>query len=316
MKRFSKILLILLMAFMFIPNVYAVDLNERNQSNNYGVSKNIEINSSNKAAIMNTPFVERTDLYVYDFADLLTDEEEQYIRAGARTLETETNFEIVIYIISDQNIYNKETELQEAANFYDYNDFGINNGKHYDGVMLVINKLNNGSVSDGGYFNVLAFGEAQFFFDDTRIDRMVMNMETDFWRGKYETTCSEFLSLVRENYQKGKWENDGSWYLDEYGVLMQKRSIPYLFIIIISFGMSGIIVGYLVKRNKMVKKAYNATQYLDVNDRAFSRRDDLFRNSRTTSIKIPKNNGGSGGSRGGSVGSSGRGFTSGGGSRR
>ena len=88
-------------------------------------------------------------------------------------------------------------------------------------------------------------------------------------------------------------------------------------ILCISLGISGILTAVFVSKNKMVKRAYNATQYIDVNNRSIARREDTFRTSRTTSYVIPKStSSGGGGHRGSFSGSSGRSASRGGGRRR
>ena len=318
----KKLLVLLVSCFLFIPNVYAVhiEVRERTGHNNFGVNKSIDMNNVNKSDLKSTPYVVNPKLNVYDFGNLLTESEELYIRSQAKTLEARTNWSVVIYTISDEYAYEHERETLMGKNFYDFNDFGINNGKYYNGVILVMNKLPNGDPSTKGYYDVIAIGEAQYYFDDARFNRMLDGMETEFWSGKYQDASLDFLEYVGDFYSAGKFESDGSWYLDENGFIKYRPSVPYIFIFAIAIGASALVTSYYVKKNKMVKKAYNATQYIDVNDRAFSRRQDDFKYSRTSSYRITSSSssGGSGGGRisGSFGGSSGRGGSSGGGRRR
>ena len=64
----------------------------------------------------------------------------------------------------------------------------------------------------------------------------------------------------------------------------------------------------LVNKNKMIKRATKAAEYMDKKSVNYSVKNDRFITSRTTSYTVSSSSGG--GSRGGS---SGRGFSSGGG---
>lgn len=315
-----KIILLIFITFLFVPNVDAYTLLSRNESNNYGVKKDIKITSSNKSAILRTPYVSDAFNYVYDFADLLTDEEENTIKQYAETFKKETNFDVVFYIINDSNAYQLENEGDIAQDFYDYNDFGLNTDAYYSGIMIVMNKLNTGYVYKDGYFELLSFGNAQFYYDSDRLASMQYQLENYFWSGNYQGTCIEFLDLAKAWYDKGSWNTDDSYYLDNDGMLRQKFKLPFLPIFGISLLISIIVCSIFVGKNKMVKKAQNASQYVDNNDCIFTRRDDVFKTSRTSSYTVSSSSGSSGGggsrSRSSSRGSSGRGSSRSGGSRR
>ena len=70
----------------------------------------------------------------------------------------------------------------------------------------------------------------------------------------------------------------------------------------------------LMEKNKMIKKATQATAYLDQNSIEYTRKEDRFITTHTSSTYIPRNTGGSGG--GSSIHSSHSGVSHGGGGRR
>ena len=310
MKKFL-IALICFISFVPIVNASNIELRERNGSNNFGINKkNVRMNSDIKKDILNTPYVVNPNLNVYDFGDLLSAEDELYVRSAAKTLSASTNWAVVFYIISDSAVYSRETESKVATDFYLYNDFGMNNGKYYDGVVIVMNKLRTGSVDEYGYFDIIPIGNANNYLDYDRVQNILDQMETEFWSGNYRGACEEAVSYLSYYHEKGEWENDGSWVLDENGLIRYVPSIPSFLLFLVSFGISAIVCAIFIKRNKMVRKAFNATSYIDVNDRAFSRRQDIFKHSKTTSYTVNYNSGGRSGGR------SGGGYSGGGGRRR
>ena len=317
MRKFSVLLLSLIISLFPVLQVNAsnYELLERNESNNYGVKKNIKVTNARLQYILDAPYVSNSKNHVYDFADLLTDQEEEQIKELAADLKSELNTEIVIYIISDQSAYNYEKEDDMAQDFYDYNDFGMDIDEQYSGVLLLINKLNNGSVYSGGYMNCHAYGNAQLILNSSRLSNMVTKLEGNMWSGKYYATAVQFLNLVEDYYEQGSWDQSGDYYLDEDGMLQVKKKLPVVEAFIISGVITFIVILILVKKNKMVKKAENASGYLDKNDSRIEVSNDNFIRQTHHSYVVSSSSGGGGGG-GSSRGSSGRGSSRGGGSRR
>ena len=279
----------------------------------------IKITENNIQAIKNTPYVANVNRIVYDLGDVFTEDEENSLMALGRTLRVNIGMDVVIYTMNNPGAYSSESEDYLAMDFYDYNDFGVAYGKQYDGVMLVINKLDDSYYPHNLYYNIISFGNAQFYYGDTRADNMLDYLETRFDNDMYYDASKEFLNQVRMKYEAGKFAGSEEFYLDDTGRLVRRIEAPFFMFLLVSCGISGIITAIFVAKNKMVKKASNATQYIDVNDKSFSRRDDIFRTSRTSSYVIPKSTGGSSGggsSRGSFRGSSGRSASRGSGRRR
>ena len=106
--------------------------------------------------------------------------------------------------------------------------------------------------------------------------------------------------------------------LDDNGFLVYSPKFhpPILIAIIISLVATLIIIGIQVSKNKMVKQATFAHDYIDRNSILYTRKADVFYNSRTTSYTTSSSSGGySGGGGGGSRGGSSGGGHSGGGRR-
>lgn len=308
MKKLNYILILIVSLILFVPNAYAVETIERTSSNNWGVNKDIKITDDNLDDIKSTPYVKSPDLHIYDFGNLLTDDEESRLASFAKALEIELGFDVVVYLISDDEAYDYETELDLAANFFDYNDFGIED-EYYDGILLIINKPsprfdNNYPI----YFTLRSFGEAQFYFNESRADTVLDNVESYFYSYNFATGIEEFYESARSMYRRGSWDVDDEYYLDETGTLIKRRHFPFLTITGISALITALVVLVYVKKNKMVMKAHNASNYINLDDVSFTRRDDIFRNSRTTHVRIntSSSSGGDGRSTGSYRGSSGR----------
>lgn len=275
---------------------------ERNENNNYGVNKHWNITSSNKSNIMNTPYVDASEK-VYDYADILTAEEETRVYNYINEFIEETNMDMVFVSIDMPYTYDSKNEVF-AADFYDYNDFGID-FEHYSGILLLRN-----DYEEDRYFNIYTFGEAQLYFTYERLENILDNIYNDFVSKDYLDGIYTFTTMSSSYYEKGIPYAYKNKYIDENGFIKQKYTIPYF----ICFGASGIItlivMLILIKKNKMVKKATKATEYLDGNSINYSVTNDQFVNTTTTSYVMSSSSSGGGGS---SRGSSGGGHSSGGG---
>ena len=98
MKKYLKILLIISIYFIGINNCYAYPKTfDRNELKNYGVNKKWTINENNKKNVLNTPAVDANDK-IYDFAEVLTDEEEQILKEKINNFIKETKMDMVIVI--------------------------------------------------------------------------------------------------------------------------------------------------------------------------------------------------------------------------
>lgn len=317
MKKFRLYLVFILMLFIGINNIKAEDelpilgdtnnevkTLERLESNNYGVNKKFEVNSSNKNTILNTPYVDAS-LKVYDFASILTEDEEKEIYNYSMEFKEKTGMEL-IYLTIDMEYTNDSKNEDFAANFYDYNDFGIDL-EHYDGILL----LRNNYALDK-YYDMYTFGSAQLYFNQSRYDDILDSIYYDLTNDNYLEGFRYFKDKCLNYYNVGKPSKYKNSYIDEMGMIRNRFSVPYLLAFIISFIVTLFVVIINVRKNKMIKKATEATVYVDKKSINYTEKVDQFINSRTTSYTVSS----SSGSRGGSssyVGSSGGGHSSGGG---
>lgn len=261
-----------------------------------------------------------TSLKVYDYADLLTDDEEFLLRQQAQLFVEEYDMDLIILTTS----YNEGLGTQGyAQDFYDYNGFGV--GNTHDGILFLIDRTY-------GYNDtwMVTTGHAILVYDDSRIDSILDDIYYSKDRGYYamfETfikSSSDYAKLGIAPSNENMYIDENGNYLPKYDIdlddFSEKREFPLLPSLIISFAVSTIIVVILLLRNKMIKKETRAAAYLDQSTINFTRKEDRFITTHTTRTYSPRNTSSSssgGGSRGGSSisrGSSGR--SHGGGGRR
>ena len=152
MKKIKYLVLLLLI----LPFTCSASTNtkDRNEQNNLGVNKHWNINEKNRQNVLNTKYVDAGEK-IYDYSDILTEEEEKEIKEKIDKYIEHTNMDMVFVSVNLPYTLDKENE-DFAADFYDYNDFGIN-FESYSGVLLLRN-----TYEQDPYYNVYMFGEAQW----------------------------------------------------------------------------------------------------------------------------------------------------------
>ena len=302
-----KIILFIFSFLLLITPLKATELGhnsdgyERNESNNYGVNKKWKINDSNIDNVKRTPYVNAKEK-IFDFADILSSDDEKNINELINGFIKETGLDFVF--VSIDMPYSSDSENDEYAyDFYDYNDFGINN-ENYGGIIIVRNK----NESDP-YYVASLFGEAQLYCNETRLDYLLDDIYDSFKNGDYKAGVSLFIHRFISYYNEGYDEN--KYYIDENGSLKEKYSLPYLTSLISGGFVSLLSVLGLVKKNKTVTKASNANDYLVKSSIEYLDKKDNFISTITTHHVISTSSSGGGGSHSG-FGSSGGGHISGG----
>lgn len=302
----KKILLTIIMFLVLLTPIYAEERGSnsdgyvRNETNNYGVSKNISVNSNNMNDVLKTPYVDSSKK-IYDFANILTNEEEYELKSLIDNIIKTTGLDFV-FVSVDMYYYDDDENEKYAQDFYDYNDFGLNNDKN-GGIVLYRNVY-----SSNPYYVSVYTGEAQLYCNEKCSDYILDEIYDNFHSGSYKNGIIQFINLFNTYYNKG-YDKD-KYYIDENGSLVEKKSLNFIPSIISGalatiFGMFG-----LVKKNKMVKKASNANDYLVKSSVEYINKSDVMVSTITTHHRISSDSG-SGGSHSG-FGSSGVGHISGG----
>lgn len=307
MKNKLKIFFIFILFFTNTINCSASTKTfDRESLPNYGVNKDWEITSSNKQKILDTPAVTASEK-VYDYADILTDEEEKILKEKIDDFIENTKMDMVIVIPTFP--YNNDSENEDyAANFYDYNDFGMINEKN-SGVLF----LRNANPSDP-YYNIYSFGDGQLYYDYERIENVLDLVYNDISSKNYLSGFLSFITEMTEYYNLGPSKKLDDYKVDKNGYLYKPYKIPFFETVGASLLITIIVLVVLIKKNKMIMRASSATEYLDKNSFLINERKDKYITSHTSSYTISSSSSGSsGGGFSSHSGSSGGGHSSGGG---
>ena len=310
-KRFLLLLLILFPCFVFA----STNTKSREDVENYGVTK-YKVNDKNKGYVLKTPFVDETEK-IYDFSEILTEEEETRILERIKEFTSNTDFDLVI--LTKELPYSNDHDNEDySADFYDFNSFDKN------GVLFFRN-----TYSCDPYFDLYSFGDAQLYFYDTRLSSILDDIYDNIHEGNYYDGIIQLIERLEEYYSEGKLEdyfvdNDGmlrendKYYIDKNGKLKRKYDYkaPILPSAIISLIITLIVISNMVKKNKMIRLATNASVYTNNNSINLTVNKDDLVNSITNRVYMPPSSSSGGGSSGGhssSMGHSGGGHSSGGG---
>ena len=300
----KKIIILLL---LLLPiNIYAAPKTiDRNTLDNLGVNKHWKITDKNRSNVLNTYLVDASEK-IYDFSDILTKEEEKLVYDKFNSFIEKNNTDLVFLTVDLPYTYDSINE-DYAADFYDYNDFGIN-FTNYSGILLLRNTYENDP-----YFNIYMFGDAQLYIDWDRSEYILDSIYNDFRNKRYYDGLITYIDLLNNYYESGIAKSKENYIVDENGYLQKVYHTPYLFITITSLIIDSIIILVLIKRNKMVKAKLYVNNYLDQKRINITNKEDRFIRSHTSSYTVSSSSSGGGGSSHSSSGSSGGGHSSGGG---
>lgn len=310
MRKVYRVLFTIII-FIISINVFAsTNLLERNEENNWGINKNIDITLERLNIIKQTKYVDASEK-VYDFSDVLTDEEEAEIKEYVDKFISATKMDLVILFDSVPYSYD-ERNAEYAVDFYDYNNFGIDYDS-YSGVILFRN-----TYDMDPYYGIYNTGIAQQYFPEERYDATLDKIYNYFVNRNYVKGIKLFIDDFINYYELGIPDNYKDSYLDENGFLIvpDRFNPPIAVAAIISLVVTGITMGILVSKNKMVKKLNNANDYIDANSMKYEHKESHLVSSNTVRHYHPPHESSGGGSFGGSShsfgGSSGIGHSGGG----
>ena len=298
MIKFKKILILLLITLVnIVPVKASTKTFERTESNNYGINKKLP--HPNKEIAKTIPYVDASEK-IYDYADILTKEEEKELYNNIKEFIETTHMDM-IFVSIDEKFSHKNVE-DFICDFYDYNDFGID-FKNYSGIALI---RNNNTYADGKkYYYIATTGFAKkYYADDGRLNDILDAIYDDFVSENYFNGIKQFVNKSTLYYK----EQSEKFYIDDNGDLRKKFEPSYLLCGLGTSLITLVTMLVLVKKNKMVRKATTAQQYLDKDSINYSVMKDQFIRSHTTHYTTSSSSGG--GSHGGSSG-----FSHGGGGR-
>lgn len=292
----KKIFVLLISLFLLVLPVYASTNTYSRTTTDLKVPKKIKYKSSMEHNVLLTPSVNANEK-IYDFAELLTEEEEKQLYDKVKEFIANTNLDLAIVTI---NTNVKDSTQEYADDFYDYNDFSI------DGLAFVIDMQNR-------IFYISTAGKAMLYYDDYRIEYILSALDQEMYNHEYFNACNTLISQLTEYYNHGFSDN-----ADKYVVIGTQiyRKTPYLLLSIIAVVSAIIGTLILALRNKKIKLATNSNDYFDNKSFEITKDTKEFISSNTSRVYIPPADSGGGGSSGGGFHSGSSGASHGGGGHR
>ena len=243
MKRYIKLSLVFFVLFIFNITLVSASTNTNTRTeDNYLINDWIEVTDSNRGNILNTPSV-NADEKIYDFADLYTDSEETSLYNKVNSYIQSYNMDLVIVTINSNN---KSSPQEYADDFYDYNNFGISSNR--DGVLFLIDMENR-------EIYMSTTGTAIEMYNDYRINEALDSVYTYMSDEAYYEGTSNYINIIRDYASSGFPKNNNSSNSDGLP--------PIVTAMIISLVITIIIMVILINKNKLVRKATTAEEYLN-----------------------------------------------------
>lgn len=269
MKKNVKIFLVILISFIFSITLVSASTNTNIRTeDNYLINDWIEVTDSNRGNILNTPAVNAEEK-IYDFADLYTDSEEKDLYNEVNSYIQSYNMDLVIVTI---NRNNKSSPQEYADDFYDYNDFGISSNR--DGVLFLIDMQNR-------EIYMSTTGTAIEMYNDYRINEALDSVYTYMSDEDYYEGTSNYIDIIKD-YAASGYPNNST--------ISNKGDRPSIVTtMIVSLIITIIIMGILISKNKMVRKATTAEEYLNKESVNIKNISDILVSSNTTKQKIEHN---------------------------
>ncbi len=214
------------------------------------IDESIDINTIDTSDVMNTPCVDET-IKVYDFADILSDSEEETLYSSVNSYIEAYKSDYVIVTIEENNycVYeeNNNCTYLYANNFYNYNSF------KKDGVLLLIDLKNKNDI-----LQIFTFGNSSSIFDLKSVN------DIKSYSYKYFNSNEYFEGFKDIIYTMSGYYNKDLTFYNEPKVTTVKETNKYFIFFIISFliaFVSGII---FMSFNYNKSKSKNAISRYDI----------------------------------------------------
>ncbi len=233
--------LLLLLIIKSLP-VSALEINTCTRTNTDLKVRDSFIKENNRSAILKTPCVDAS-LKIYDFADLLTDNDEEKLQTEALDFISKTNYDLAVVTILDNE---NKTTMEYADDFYDYNDFGFN--KTRDGVLILLDMMEREVY-------ISTTGNAILLYDDERIQDIIDYGFSELEIEDYYQALTNMVNGLVDYYDLGYPDSNQNLLIDEFGNPYYVRYIPYSLVFILSsiFTLIISLVFYFKSRLKIKK---------------------------------------------------------------
>ncbi len=274
MKKFRILIsfLIVGLCFSFFNVNASTRVNTRTEGN-YLVPPDVIVAESNKNAILSTPAV-NADEKIYDFADLLTDGEEEALYKYVKHFIDKTKIDYVVVTISKNN---KGSSKDYTRDFYNYNNFGN------DGIILLIDRDYKGIY-------MTTNGRAIELFPDSRMEPILKNTFLLTKEKKFFEACKSFTTSISEFVKIGVVSDDEEVVkVAQDGTVKVSKSLHLLDVFVFALVGTAVIIGILILSSRTVKKATSANDFLNKDTMKIIDISEMFLGSRT--FKAPLSGG-------------------------
>ena len=224
---------------------------------------------------INVSAVETVDssLKIYDYGELLTDDDEIYLKGLID--EYIEKYDMDLVIVTKKDYYGNMKRY--AQDFYDYNTFGINDT--HDGVLLFLNVDREGPIVE-----IVTTGQAILMYDDERISELMTSMRSAKTNGN-KAIVEIFIRRVSKYASRGIPESNKDYHIDEKGNLKRNeknyKPLGFVIIPIISAMITAIVVYFMSRKNNTVVASVDAAIYLDASSFKLLRDHDALISSNT-----------------------------------
>ena len=224
---------------------------------------------------------------VVDNADLMSDYEENQLRAGIRKIVDEYDFDIVILTVDSCD---GKTPQACADDYFDYNGYGF--GADRDGMLFLL------SMEERDWY-ISTHGYGIYAFTDYGLDRIASLILSDLSNGRYYNAFDYFLVCADLFLSQA---NDYTPYDTDYKFREEEpadQTGTYLIIAaVVSIIIALISVSVMKHGMNTIRLKHNAHDYIKKDSLVLLNKKDSFIHSKTTKTKIEtsSSSGGGGGS--------------------
>lgn len=280
MKKIINLIL-LFMIILGSQNIFASTKVYERTEENLGVNKNFFITQKRKDAILNTLKVDSSEK-IYDFADLFTEEQEKELYKSVNNYIIETNMDMAIVTIDDNP---KDSAMEYADDFYDYNDFGFDG--IFSGVIFLIDM-------DTRKIWMSTTGNAILMYNDARIND-ILDCAIEYKEESDYKATETFIGSCLVYAKQGIPEGNENYYIDSKGRYRKKIKAKDCIIPIIISAITGVIITYKkISKEKDKIQTNNAQYYVKYFE--VTKNQDIFLREHTSSSYIGSSSDSSGGS--------------------
>ena len=284
MRFIKKVMYIISIIVLFCSiDVFAsTKVNIRSETNYY-LPSDVRVSESNRESILSTPAINASEK-IYDFAEILTENEEKKLYKNIKHFIKETDIDLVIVTIKENvkglanDTANTRMKLY-AHDFYNYNDFKKN------GLLLLID------MHVGGIYMVTE-GRAVELFPNSRMNPILKNVYDKVSKKEYFSACNGFITSVSDFVNIRLPGDDDEHIIDDDGNVVDDVFGNILWMFLISFVVSGIVVGVMINSYKEQKLNKISKDYLNRDSINITTISDFYLGSKTKRAFLKKKNNG------------------------